>query len=88
MKKYTPGELLKITWIDANSPDTRSWTTVDSFRDTNPVMEIESVGFFIEKKNGFIRIAACKSGGDEYEETINRTFNVPIGCIKKIRRTK
>ena len=87
-KNLTPGDLLKISWVDANSPDTRSWTTTNDFRDTNPVMEIESVGFFVEKRKGFIRIAACKSGGDEYVETINRTFNIPTGCITRVKKVR
>lgn len=88
IQKLKPGDLIKITWIDANSPDPHSWIATENFRDTNPIMEIESVGFFIEKRAGFIRVAACRSSESEYTEVINRTLNIPVGCTRKVRKVR
>jgi hypothetical protein len=86
--RLKPGDPVLVTWVDANSPKDTTWVEKDDFRQDSPIMEILSLGFYIEKKMKYIRMSACRSESDDYNEVLNRTVNIPIGCIKSIRRLK
>ena len=87
-KKLKPGDPVVVRWIDANSPTSNTWMAVSDFKDSRPTMEILSLGFFVEERRKYIRLAANRSDTDEYVEVANRVFNIPIGCVKSVRRLK
>ena len=86
--KLKPGDAVEVVWLDANSPKDSVWQTVSGFMADSPKMEIISRGSFVEKRKGYIRIAGEISSSEDYEDVVNRVFNIPIGCIMSIRRLK
>ena len=84
--KLKPGDGIKVIWMDANSPKEVVWQTAREFVATSPKMKITSRGSFIEKRKGYIRIAGEISSSEDYEDVVNRVFNIPLGCISSIRR--
>ena len=84
--KLKPGDAVEVVWLDANSPKDSVWQTVSGFMADSPKMEIISRGSFVEKRKKYIRIAGEISSSEDYEDVVNRVFNIPIGTIKKIRR--
>ena len=82
------GTLIEVVWIDANSPRDTKWELVEDFRLDSPTMEILSCGYFVEKRDGYIRMVGDRSCTDEFEEVVNRVFNIPLGCVRKIHQFK
>jgi ribulose bisphosphate carboxylase small subunit len=82
------GDVIQIKWIDANSPPNCLWQTVKELKEESPIMEILSVGYYVETRNEYIRLSGERSASKKHQEIVDRVFNVPIGCIKSIRRMK
>ena len=84
--KLKQGDLVEVTWVDCNSPYRNEWATVDDFCNSTAVMEIHSVGYFLQQKSGYLRMAADVSKSNELETVVNRPLNIPRGVILHIRR--
>lgn len=84
----SPGDVVQVRWIDANSPPNCLWQTVQEFKEDSLIMEILSVGYFIESRDGYLRLSGERSASKDYQEVVDRVFNVPLGCIKSIKRMK
>ena len=84
--KLKPGDAVEVIWLDANSPKESEWQTMTGFMADSPTMEIISRSSFVEKQKEYIRIAGEISSSDDYADVVNRVFNIPLGCIKSIRR--
>jgi len=82
------GDMVSIKWRDANSPRETVWMMADEFLQDTPVMEIYSVGYFVEKRDGYLRMVGEKSISDDFEEVVNRVFNIPVGCVVDVKRLK
>ena len=80
------GDLVEVLWTDCNSPYRNEWFTVDDFKESPTVMEIHSLGYFVEQKSGYLRMAADVSKSNELETVVNRPINIPKGVILHIRR--
>jgi hypothetical protein len=78
------GDVIEVLWVDANSPRESRWELVDDYVSDTPVMEIFSCGYFVEKKDGYLRMVGDRSGQDIFEEVVNRVFNIPLGCVRKV----
>jgi len=88
LPKLKHGDAIQIRWEDANSPPENEWVSVEEFKVTSPRMEILSVGFFIEQRDGYVRMSGERSDSEEFVEVVLRVFNVPLGCVKSVRRLK
>lgn len=86
--RLTPGDPIQVRWIDANSPGSNVWQTVEDFQAESPKMEILSIGYFVEEKKGYLRMAGERSDSKDYVEVVNRTFNIPTACIRSVRKLK
>ena len=89
--KIKPFEPIEIVWKDANSPYKNEWATVDEHTASVTEMEIHSIGYFIEQKDGYIRIVADISESSLLETVVNRPLNIPLSDnvkIKRLRRPK
>ena len=82
------GTLIEVVWVDANSPRVNKWDVVEDYIAESPVMEILSCGYFVEKRDGYLRMVGDRSCTEEFEEVVNRVFNIPLGCVRKIHQFK
>jgi len=82
--KLKIGDMLLIEWFDAHCPNPNSWVTLSECDEQPTEMAISSLGFFIDKRDGYIRISGEFSGSDICLDVVNRIINIPIGCIKEI----
>lgn len=86
--KVQPGDILEITWCDTNSPTSGPWMQEQEWKEFHPKMEMTSVGYLSEVSNGYIRLIADKSITKEYTALVARGFNIPVGCVSKIRKLR
>jgi hypothetical protein len=82
MKKMTA---ILVTWLDANSPADK-WMNLPDFKESNPAMKIESLGFFVEQKDNYLRMVGDHSITKGVVRVTNREFNIPLGCILTVEK--
>jgi hypothetical protein len=82
--KLKIGDMLLIQWIDAHCPKPNAWATLEECDEQPTKMNISSLGFFIDKRDGYIRISGEFSGSEECMDVVNRIINIPIGCIESV----
>ena len=74
LKKY---DAVRVKWLDSYAPE-GSWHDEGEI-DTSHGVEIESVGYYLEKSQDWLAVCmGYHSGG------IHDLFYIPLGCIREI----
>ena len=79
------GDMLLIRWCDAHAPRPDLWTAIEDLDEYPIEMGISSLGFFLDKRDGYVRISGEFSGSDVCLDVVNRVLNIPIGCMKSVK---
>ena len=82
MKKFEKYDRLYVKWIDSYS-DNSGWIDEEDISEENHF--IESLGFFYKQTKDFLIIVHSRG----LEDTdVMGVLNIPLGCIKEIKKLK
>jgi len=85
LPKLKIGDMVLVKWVDAHAPEPNSWTTIAGLDDQPIVLGISSLGFFLESRDGYLRVCGEFGGSDVCLDVITRVFNIPLGCIESVK---
>lgn len=77
-----------VTWIDANSPAEQAWIDLDELKGSDFEFRIESVGCVAAATKDYISLVADQCVNPEFKNVVSRVVNIPMGCIKKVKKIK
>ena len=84
--KLKPGDAIEVVWIDACSHDNGEWIVEDEYTERDGGMLINSVGIYLQTKGECVMFAGDRHVKDGFRTRVARCFDIPLGCVKSIRR--
>lgn len=88
LPKIARGDAVEIVWIDSSFYEGGAWVDEDSFLGEKSELAITTVGIFLKRARKTIKLCGDRYGNDDIVIRTARCFEIPIGCVKKIRRLR
>lgn len=85
--KIKKGNLIEVVWLDSYTEEANCWVTPREAGHSELVVA-RSVGYYIGKAKGLIRLAADQLYEEDKVTRVNRLMAIPRGCVTEIRRLK
>ncbi len=86
LPRLKSGDAIEVQWVDAVSHENADWITEEDYTERDGGMPIVSVGIYIQKKDGCIKLCGERHTKEGYIARVARCFDIPLGCIKSIRK--
>jgi hypothetical protein len=86
--RLNPGDAVMISWIDACTHENGSWMNEDEYTGREAGVPITSIGIYVKRGKDCIMITGDRHEREGFTTRVARCFDIPLGCIKSIRRLK
>lgn len=73
---------VRVTWMDAASPEGYGWNNEKKIKKDLGLLEIQTLGWLVHQTKQFITVGQNRDAGGCYSNFIN----IPSSTIKKIKR--
>lgn len=80
------GDAIEVLWVDSATHEGGSWMSEDEFLEREEAQEIRTVGIFLTRRKGLVKLCGDFSDREGYVTKIGRCHEIPLGCIKNVRK--